>query len=168
MAVRLSALRAGRPLPLRKIPVLISVRGWFDPRAIVRLEGLGQLKIPITLSGMKPATFRLVICEYVKYNMLYNGDGLRFTIFLRVIRWGWRWTSSASMHHSIICRDEKEYGRKQGTLITNAVSYPWIHNGWLTDTHMYTECVQQDSVPLQGQTAALPNNLMLPFQLPSL
>jgi hypothetical protein len=51
MAVRLSALRAGRPLPPGRFLVLISVRGWVDPRAIVRLEGLGQLKTSSDLNG---------------------------------------------------------------------------------------------------------------------
>jgi hypothetical protein len=59
MAVRLSALRAGRPLPPRFL-VLISVRGSVDPRAIVQLEGLGQVKNPMTSSEIDPATFRLV------------------------------------------------------------------------------------------------------------
>jgi hypothetical protein len=44
MAVRLSALSACRPLPPGRFPVLISVRGWVDPRAILQLEGLGKLK----------------------------------------------------------------------------------------------------------------------------
>jgi hypothetical protein len=37
----------------------ISVRGWVDPRTIVRLEPLGQLKNPMT-SGIESATYRLV------------------------------------------------------------------------------------------------------------
>jgi hypothetical protein len=38
MAVRLSALHASRPLSSRRFLVLISVTGWVDPRATVRLE----------------------------------------------------------------------------------------------------------------------------------
>jgi hypothetical protein len=60
MAVRLSALRAGHPLPPGRFLVLISVRGRVDPRDIGRLEGLGKWKNPITSPGMKPSTFRLV------------------------------------------------------------------------------------------------------------
>jgi hypothetical protein len=46
MAVRLSALRAGRPL--------------VDPKAIVQLEGLDQLKNLMTLLVIEPASFRVV------------------------------------------------------------------------------------------------------------
>jgi hypothetical protein len=59
MSVRLSALRAGRPLPPGIFLVLISVRGWVDSRAIVRLQGLGKLKISSS-TGFDPATIRLV------------------------------------------------------------------------------------------------------------
>jgi hypothetical protein len=83
MAVKLLALRAGRPSPPGNSLVLISVRGRVDPTATGRLEGLGQLKNPITSSGIEPATFRLVtynskvdvICAYAPMVLLENTRG---------------------------------------------------------------------------------------------
>jgi hypothetical protein len=56
VAVRLLVLCTGRPLPPGRFLVLISVRGRVDPRAIVQLEGLGQLKNPMTSLGIEPMT----------------------------------------------------------------------------------------------------------------
>jgi hypothetical protein len=56
MAVRLPTLRAGRPLLPGIFLLLIFIRGWGDPKAIVRLEELRQLKNPITSTGIEPTT----------------------------------------------------------------------------------------------------------------
>jgi hypothetical protein len=58
MAVRLSALRAGRSLSPGRFLILISVRGIVDSRAILRLEGVGQLKNSIIFSGIEPANIQ--------------------------------------------------------------------------------------------------------------
>jgi hypothetical protein len=52
--VRLSALRAGRPLPPGRFIVLISLRCWIYPRSIARLERLGKLKHPVTSTRIEP------------------------------------------------------------------------------------------------------------------
>jgi hypothetical protein len=53
-------LRHRPPLPQMRQLVLITVRGWVDPRPIVRPEGLGQWKFPMTPLEIETATFRLV------------------------------------------------------------------------------------------------------------
>jgi hypothetical protein len=46
-----------------------------DPRAIVPLEGLSQLKNPMTSSGIEPVSFRLVANFEYYLDELQNSKG---------------------------------------------------------------------------------------------
>jgi hypothetical protein len=54
--------------------MLISLRDYIGPRAIVRLEKLDQLKYPVTSSGFETATFRLVAwcLNQLRYRVLQS------------------------------------------------------------------------------------------------
>jgi hypothetical protein len=62
MAVRLSATHAGRlSTPQEDSWYSFPLEAESTPMAIVRLEGLGELKNPMISSKFEPATFRLVL-----------------------------------------------------------------------------------------------------------
>jgi hypothetical protein len=115
------------PSPQEIFLVLISVRGWVDTRATVRPEGLCQWKIPMTPSGMEPATCRFVVPLYIPVHCIkwiFTTDSLCYQ--------GRSWIRAWTRSHWALTK----YSDRKTLNCTLRVGYPAISNCFiLTNNH---------------------------------
>jgi hypothetical protein len=123
MAVKLSALRFSWPIfTPRKIPSAHFCWGWVDPKAIVWLEVLVQLKTPVTSSGIEPAIFRLVTLASTNYFTAWGGGYALYLIFISRYIFYDIWSPSSHRHRG---------GRKRRCQ-KNILCYPitYVHSNF--------------------------------------
>jgi len=122
------------PLPQEIFLVLISVRGWVDSRAVVRLEGLCRWKIKVTPSVFEPATLRLVAqCLNQPRGQMLLGWLSSFEIALVCCGYRNWWILEMAFD---TCTDCRPFGATRMRWIGwKQNSSKWIQRYWNSDMH---------------------------------
>jgi hypothetical protein len=93
------SLMRRRLLPPGRFPVLISVRGWVDPKSIVWLEGLVKLKNPMA-SEIEPVPLALLYNERIQMSYFIQ---LRSDPALVWLQWDTIWKQLALVSAPVSC-----------------------------------------------------------------
>jgi hypothetical protein len=150
MAVRLSALCTSCPLPPGRFLVSIFVRGGVDPK----LDGLGQLKNPMTSSGIEPATFWLV--AYLLNQLCYRVNQNDLCIFCLSV-------SAVSQSHPAcfdfsILTPSGLYKSQSFSLCNPAPHFIMNHTLTSRYLHFCLSCFQQEA-QMTGQRGQLASSI---------
>ena len=153
--VRLSASRTGRLYPREIFLVLIFTRGWVDPRAMVRSEGICHWKNPVAPPGIDSGTVRLKAQPLNHYTTPGPQDRRCFSKNSNWVHLEYSTQAQSTVSHCRLTRPTGEWlftDTQKGLLwlvtklhqghatISRDIQNGWIFQTDLVDSNFYVTC----------------------------